>query len=70
MKSTKFFFVGILIFSLAFLASTTIPEAANAKPEAITTGEYPEAVGARCTDVDYMGKSIVDQGEEGATFVT
>ena len=70
MQSTKFFFAGILILSLTFLASTVIPETARAKPETITTGEYPEAVGARCTDVDYTSKPIANQGAEGATFVT
>ena len=70
MKSTKFFFAGILILSLAFLASTAIPEAARAKPETVTTGEYPEAAGARCADVDYANQSIAVHGAEGITFVT
>jgi len=70
MKSTRLFFVASTIISLAFLASAFAPRGAHANPKTLTTGEYPEAVGARCADVDYKSKSIESHSGEGATFVT
>jgi len=70
MKLTRYFFVGITLFSLAFLATAIIPQPVHAVPKIITTGEYPEAEGARCEDVDYASNNIETHGIEGATFVS
>lgn len=70
MKSIRLFFVGIVIFSLAFLATTVVPKPVHATPKTVTTGEYPEAEGARCTDVEYESKSSDGHSAEGAMFVT
>jgi len=67
MKLVNFFFAGIIILSLSFLASTVILEQVHAIPKSFITGEYPEAIGARCVDVDYQSKAAT-AGE--ATFVT
>ena len=69
MKSIRFFFVGIVIFSLAFLATTIVPNSVYATPRVMTTGEYPEAEGARCSDVEYSSKIVDRHSAEGATFV-
>jgi len=70
MKSTRYFFVGIMLFSLAFIATAIIPQPAHATPRIITTGEYPEAEGARCADVDYASNNFEAHSVEGATFVS
>ena len=70
MKSIRLFFVAIVIFSLAFLATTVVPKPVHATPKTMTTGEYPEAEGARCTDVMYASKTSDGHGAEGAMFVT
>jgi len=69
MKSIRFFFVGIVIFSLAFLATTIVPNSVYATPRVMKTGEYPEAEGARCSDVEYSSKIVDGHSTEGATFV-
>ena len=69
MKTIRLFFMGITIFSLAFLATTIIPQNAHATPKMATTGEYPEAEGARCSDVDYASKATTRHDTEGANFV-
>ena len=69
MKSTRIFFVGVLLLSLMFLATTIAPKSAHATPKTITTGEYPDAQGARCMDVNY-GTAIEGQNLQNATFVT
>lgn len=70
MKSIRRFFVAITVITLAFLFSTFIPQGVHANPKLLATGEYPEAVGARCMDVDYNNKSIDSHSAEGVTFVT
>jgi Neurotransmitter-gated ion-channel ligand binding domain len=70
MKSTRLFFVGILLLCLSFLAATVLPETVHANPKTITTGEYPDAIGARCTDVKYGNKIVESQSVEGMTSVT
>lgn len=70
MKSVRLFFVAATVLSLAFLASAFIPQGAHANPKQLNTGEYPEAFGARCMDVDYKSKAIDNHSAEGATFVT
>jgi hypothetical protein len=66
MKLVNFFFAGIIILSLLFLAASIIPETAHAIPKSFTTGEYPEAIGARCVDVDYQSK-VQDEVAAGET---
>ena len=68
MKLTRLFFIGVMLISIAFLASTMVPPPAHATPKSVMTGEYPEAEGARCEDVEYASK-ILHGGEEDATFV-
>ena len=63
-------FVGQVIFSLAFLATTVVPRPVHATPKTMTNGEYPETEGACCTDVEYASKSSDGHGAEGAMFVT
>lgn len=70
MKSVRLFFVVATLISLSFLASSFIPQGAHANPKQLTTGEYPEAFGARCMDVDYNSKTVESHSAEGATFVT
>ena len=53
MKPSRLFFAGIALLSLVYLATTSLPNPADATPKTMLTGEYPEAVGARCMDVDY-----------------
>ncbi len=69
MKSTKLFFAGAILLSLMFLATTIAPKSVRAKPKTISTGEYPDAQGARCADVNY-GTAIEGQNAQNATFVT
>jgi len=69
MKPTRIFFAAITVISLAFLVSTLVPQGAHATPNFLTTGEYPEAEGARCIDVDYESISAEAHNAEGATFV-
>jgi len=69
MKSTRFFFIGIILISLAYIATLSLPNSAHATPKTLATGEYPEAVGARCSDVKYSSKST-NAGVENAAFVT
>jgi len=68
MKSIRLFFVGLVVASLSFLASTSIPKSVHATPKSVTTGEYPEAEGARCTDVEYASGEITGN-EDDTTFV-
>jgi len=68
MKLTRLFFLGVILISLAFLASTVIPPSAHATPKTVTTGEYPETEGARCEDVNYASRAL-SGNEEDATFV-
>ena len=70
MKSVRFFFVGILLFSFTFLATTLVPDSVQSSPKKLTTGEHPEAVGARCTDVAYVTKSVTGHGVGNITFVS
>ena len=70
MKSVRLFFVAAIVLSLAFLASTFLPQDAHATPKQLNTGEYPEAFGARCMDVDYKSKAIDNHSPDSATFVT
>ena len=53
MKPTRIFIVSALLLSFAFLISTLTPNRTHAIPRAPATGEYPDAIGARCADVDY-----------------
>jgi len=69
MKTTRLFFVAITILALSFLATTIIPKPAKATPKTVSTGEYPEAVGARCMDVNYRTEAAADHGVEGTMFV-
>jgi len=68
MKPIRLFFVGAILTSLLFLVTTLVPNPAHAGPKLITTGEYPEALGARCADVEYKSNSITNA--DGPTFVT
>jgi len=68
MKSIRLFFVGLVVASLSFLAATSIPKSVHATPKSVTTGEYPEAEGARCTDVEYASGEITGN-EDDTTFV-
>ena len=61
--------LSFLFISLAFLASAFVPQGVHANPKLLITGEYPEAVGARCTDVDYASQSIQENSTEDTTFV-
>ena len=71
MKSIRLFFVGTVLFSLIFLATTILPRPVHATPKAIMmTGDYPEAVGARCAEVDYKSKAAGGNPSTEATFVT
>jgi len=69
MKPIRLFFAGIALFSLMFLATTILPNPVHATPKTIMTGDYPEAVGARCTDVDYKSVFVDGRTAEGITFV-
>ena len=68
MKSIRLFFVGLVVASLSFLASTSIPKSGHATQKSVTTGEYPEAEGARCTDVEYVSRETTGN-EDDTTFV-
>jgi hypothetical protein len=70
MKPVRLFFTGTVLISLAYLVSAIVPNTAGAHPKTITTGEYPEALGARCADVKYASKSVTAPSAEGVTFVT
>jgi Neurotransmitter-gated ion-channel ligand binding domain len=69
MRPTRLFFAGIMLFSLLYLTTTLMPDEVHAVPKSIMTGEYPEAVGARCMDVDYKSGQTLNSAE-GPTFVT
>jgi len=69
MKSTRFFFIEIILISLTFIATLSLPNSAHATPKTLATGEYPEAVGARCADVKYASKST-DTTAGTTAFVT
>jgi len=69
MRPTRLFFAGIMLFSFLYLTTTLMPDEVHAVPKSIMTGEYPEAAGARCMDVDYKTDQTVN-GTEIGTFVT
>ena len=69
MRPTRLFFAGIMLCSLLYLTTTLMPDEVHAVPKSIMTGEYPEAAGARCMDVDYKTDQTVN-GAENGTFVT
>lgn len=70
MKSIRSFFAGIVILCLAYLAYSVMPKSVRATPHTLTTGDYPDAVGARCADVDYKSKIMDGHTAQGVTFVT
>ena len=70
MKSIRFFFAGILLISLAFLATTMVPNSVHSSPKLPATGEYPDAVGARCADVEYASQPVAGPGMGEVTFVS
>lgn len=70
MKTVRLFYAGIIILALAFLASTIIPDQVHAVPKTLTTGEYPEAIGARCADVEYSSQIVAEGTMRDVTFVT
>jgi len=60
---------GIVLGSLIYLTATMLPNQVHAAPMSGMTGEYPEAVGARCMDVDYKSSQSTQSPEDG-TLVT
>jgi len=69
MRPTRLFFAGIMLFSLLYFTTTLMPDEVHTVPKSIMTGEYPEAAGARCMDVDYKTDQTLN-GAENGTFVT
>jgi hypothetical protein len=70
MKSVRLFYGVILILSLAFLASTSLPANVQAAPRAAATGQYPEILGARCADVAYPSQALTPDAMGEAASVT
>ena len=70
MKSVRLFYAVVIFLSLTFLASTVVPDNVHAVPKTLTTGEYPEAIGARCADVDYPSKLLEGDVTGDDSFVT
>ena len=69
MKSNRIFFICIILFSLGYVGTKFLPTPAHAIPKsAVFTGEYPDAVGARCSDVDYANKSTTIKVVDGSNM--
>jgi len=68
MRPTRLF-AGTVLLSLIYLTTTLVPNQVFAAPKTMLTGEYPEAIGARCMDVDYKTDPTLNSAENG-TFVT
>jgi hypothetical protein len=69
MRPAGLFFAGTVLIALISSTTTLMPNRIHAVPKTMLTGEYPEAAGARCMDVDYKTDQTLN-GAENGTFVT